>query len=308
MNQRRLGRTGLDVSAIAFGAGPVSGFMTGEDLAAQRAVVARAIECGINWFDTAAGYGNGQSEANLGRVLAELGAAARVHVATKVRIPLEAHGDITGFVRYSVAESLARLRLPRVTLLQLHNGITPGRGDEPASVAPADVLGEVAEAFRQLRREGLIQFTGLTGTGHPEAMRAVIRSGEFDTLQVPFNMLNPSAGVPDTAGGETDYGNAIADCAAMDMGVFAIRVFAGGALLNQPPSAHTLQTPDFPLDLYERDRERANGLRRTLAGRIPLAKVAVQFVLSHPAVTSAIIGFGSPAHVDEVVAVPLDRP
>jgi aryl-alcohol dehydrogenase-like predicted oxidoreductase len=298
---RTLGRTGLRVSAVSFGAGPVSGLLTGDDRDLQRATVMRAIDAGVNWFDTAAGYGNGRSEANLGRVLVELGAADRVHVATKVRVPPEAFADVAGYVRRSVEESLQRLKLPRVTLLQLHNGITRERGDEPASVSPRDILdGGIADAFRRLRDEGLVQFTGLTGTGHADAMRDVIASDEFDTLQVPFNVLNPSAGVAGSADGESDYGCVMAYCQGEGMGVFAIRVFAGGALLDQPPSAHTLKTPFFPLALYERDLARARRLRQRVAGRLGMAEVAVRFALSHPAVSSAIIGFGSPEHVDEV--------
>ena len=297
MIHRILGRTGLRVSAVAFGAGPVSGLMTGTDLNLQTATVARAIELGIDWFDTAAGYGDGQSEANLGRALAELGAADRVRVATKVRIPADAFGDVAGYVERAFEASLRRLRLPRVALLQLHNGIAAERGDGPASVAVADVLGPngIAAALRRVRDR--CSHVGLTGTGHPEALRAVIRSGEFDTLQVPYNRLNPSAGQPDTFPGETDYGNVMADCAALGMGVFAIRVFAGGALLDREPSAHTLKTPYFPLAAYERDRERAwqlpDGAGDSPAGR------AVRFALAHPAVASAIVGFGSPDHVDE---------
>jgi aryl-alcohol dehydrogenase-like predicted oxidoreductase len=306
---RTLGRTGLRVSALSFGAGPVSGLMTGDDRDAQRATLARAIDVGINWFDTAAGYGNGKSEENLGRVLEELGAADRVSVATKVRVPADSFADIAGYVRRSVEESLRRLRLPRVALLQLHNGITRERGDEPASIAVADILGPrgIAEAFRQMRDEGSVQHLGLTGTGHPDAMREVIGSGEFDTLQVPFNILNPSAGRPGSADGESDYGNVIADCAAKEMGVFAIRVFAGGALLDQPPSAHTLMTPFFPIELYARDQKRARRVRDRVAGRLGMAEVAVRFALSHPAVSSAIIGFGSPEHVDEVSRMKLEE-
>jgi L-galactose dehydrogenase/L-glyceraldehyde 3-phosphate reductase len=281
--------------------------MIGDDGAAQRATVARAIEAGIDWFDTAAGYGNGRSEENLGRVLAELGAGDRVRIATKVRIPAEAFGRIDDYVRESVAASLRRLRAPRVALLQLHNGITAQRDDEPASLAPADILGPggVLQAFRRLQGEGLVSHLGLTGTGHPEAVKEVIRSGGFDTLQVPYNLLNPSAGKPEPPGdGETDYGNVIADCATEGMGVFAIRVFAGGALLGQPPSAHTLKTPYFPLALYERDRARAARLHELIDSGMSPTELAVRFALAHPAVSSAIIGFGSPAHVDEVARLP----
>jgi aryl-alcohol dehydrogenase-like predicted oxidoreductase len=308
--RRDLGRTGLRVSVVAFGAGPVAGLMTGDDADAQRATVARALEAGINWFDTAAGYGEGRSEANLGRVLAELGAAGRVHVATKVRVPPDAFGRVAAYVRESVEASLRRLRLPRVALLQLHNAVTERRGDEPASVSPADVLapGGIADALGRARDAGLTAHLGLTGTGTAAALREVARSGAFETVQTPYHALNPSAGAPGSADGEADYGNLMADAIDARMGVFAIRVFAGGALLGRPPSAHTLTTPFFPLALYERDLARAERLRRRIAGRVPLTEYAVRFALAHPAVSSAIIGFGSPEHVTEIAGMAFDDP
>lgn len=307
MIYRALGRTGLRVSAIAFGAGPVSGLMTGSDIDAQRAAVARAIEGGINWFDTAPGYGQGKSEENLGHVLSELGAKG-VHVATKVRLTDEAFANIGDFARRSVEESLKRLCMTRVRLLQLHNGITPARGDEPASITPQDVLGPVSDAFQRLRDEGLVDHLGLTGTGDPTALREVIHSGQFETVQVPFNILNPSAGMACEIPGEMNYGNILADCAAREMGVFAIRVFAGGALVGQPPSAHTLKTPYFPLDLYQRDERRAQRLREKLRYHLPPAELAVRFALACSGVSSAIVGFGSAQQVEEITGFRLDAP
>lgn len=295
MHQRILGRTGIPVSVVSFGAGPVSGLMTGSDFPAQLATVAAALEHGVNWFDTAAGYGAGASETNLGRVLAELRPEG-VRVATKIRIPEKLRGPVELFVRQSVRESLQRLQVSQVALLQLHNSLTLQHSIEPASITPNSVLGEVLPAFQQLQHEGLVQHLGLTGTGEPAAMRAVIRSGVFATLQVPYNLLNPSAGQVGAPDGETDYGNIMADCAAMGLGVFAIRVFAGGALLGSPPSAHTLTTPFFPLSLFERDRERTKRL-----GLANPAQEAVRFALAHPAVTSAILGFGSAEHVREIL-------
>ena len=303
MQYRTLGRTGIKVSAISFGAGPVSGLMTGSDANAQRDVAAAAIEAGINWFDTAPGYGAGSSEANLGRALSEISPPQPIQIATKVRIPLESTEPIGDIIRRSVEESLQRLRVNSVTLLQLHNGITIDRGNEPASITPADILsrGGVADAFDRLRDEGLIRHTGLTGTGQPSAMKEVIRSGRFDTVQTPFNALNPSAGATSSVQpGDTDYGNILADCAELRMGVFAIRVFAAGALLGQVPSAHTHKTPYFPLDLYQRDAARAAQLRAELGDGESMTEFALRFVLSHSAVSSAIIGFGSPSHVAEL--------
>ena len=76
---------------------------------------------------------------------------------------------------------------------------------------------------------------------------------------MPYHLLNPSAGRPLPSDfDDVDYGNIIADAAELNLGVFAIRVFAGGALLGTTPSAHTLTTPFFPLAQFLKDRERAD--------------------------------------------------
>ncbi len=301
MLYRALGSTGIPISAISFGAGPISTLMVGDDHDRQRAVVGRALERGVNWFDTAATYGDGRSERNLGRVLAESGAAAGVNVATKVRLMPEDLGDIRGAVRRSFEGSLDRLRLPRVTLLQLHNSTTRRRADQPTSVTPCDVLGRggIAEAFEELRAEGLVLHLGLTGIGHPDALREVVRSGRFATMQVPYHLLNPSAGrAIDDGFAETNYGNIIADCARERMGVLAIRVLAGGAMLGNPPSPHTFTTPFFPMSLYDRDLRRAARLREALGPGRLLHREAIRFVLADPHVLSALIGFADPWQID----------
>ncbi len=87
MEKRKLGRTGLNVSMLTFGCGAVGGLMTRGASVDQERAVARALEAGINHFDTAPGYGNGASEENLGRVLGAL--KPDVIVSTKVRLPAE---------------------------------------------------------------------------------------------------------------------------------------------------------------------------------------------------------------------------
>jgi len=304
MNYRPLGKTGVNISAISFGAGPVSALMTSDNRDGQLAVVKACLDCGINWFDTAAGYGAGESERNLGQVLKELGVGASIYIATKMRLMPGDLGDVRGAVRRSIEGSLQRLRRSSVTLLQLHNSITARRGDEPTSIMPADILGSggIADAFEELRAEGHVEHLGLTGIGHPAALTEVIESGRFATMQVPYNVLNPSAGhtVPD-AFAETNYGNVIASCARQRMGVLAIRVLAGGALAKSPPSAHTLKTPYFPLDLYERDRRRADHLETILGADRKLLDESIRFVLNHQSVSSALIGFAECWQVDEVV-------
>lgn len=305
MQHRTLGRTGLAVSRLAFGAGPVPALLTGDDPAASQRAVAAALAAGINWFDTAATYGDGQSERMLGHALQATAGSDAAHVATKVRFTTADMDDVAGAVRRSLEASLERLGRGQVTLLQLHNSITLARGDEPTSITPHDVLapGGVADALDAMRDEGLVRHIGLTGIGHPAALHEVIRSSRFDTVQTPYHLLNTSAG-EDIAEGfaETNYGNLIAECARQQMGVFAIRVFAGGALLGQPPSQHTHRTKFFPLDLYQRDRQRAAAIEeRLLEGGQKIDEVAVRFALSHPDITAAIVGFGERRHVDEAV-------
>ncbi len=298
-----LGRTCLRVSRLAFGAGPVSGLLTGNDHELQQRTVARAIECGINWFDTAPGYGQGRSEQNLGRALRHLGSEIPIHIATKVRLQPDRLHDIRTDILESVEQSLQRLQVPAVTLLQLHNGITKAPGDQPFSVSLTELLRPegVVSVFRELQTQGLVQAIGLTGTGDPESMRHAIQSDEFDTVQLPYNILNPSAGRTMPPGfTEQNYGNILEDCLRRNLGVFAIRVFAGGAIHGAPPGNHTKSTPFFPLDLYERDLQLSEDLRRP-GSQLPAGQIALNFSLAHPAIHSAIIGFGMESHIDDAI-------
>jgi D-threo-aldose 1-dehydrogenase len=313
MQYRPLGRTGIDVSAIAFGAGPVSGWMNEPDAARRLAVVQRAVNAGINWFDTAPSYGNGLSERCLGEALAAIKPPRELHVATKVRLQVDQLDTIADAVEASVTASLERLGMRSLTLLQLHNAITLRREDEPFSITPEDVLKPrgVAEAFAHVKRTGKVRCLGLTGLGNPDSLRRVIRefgdaSGErVDTVQTPYHMLNPSGGshLPGFAL-DTSYGGFFSDCAVQGVGVFAIRVFAGGALLGNPPSAHTHVTPFFPLPLYERDTQRAMKLRKVLSEHAwtgDSAMTAIRFTLGHPAICAAILGFALPEQIDQAV-------
>ncbi len=162
MIYRTLGKSGIQISIVSFGAGPISGLMVGSDHYAQCQTVQRALDAGINWFDTAATYGNGDSETSLGAALRACHAPQKFHVATKVRLLPEQLDDIAGAVCSSFQESLRRLRVDRVTLLQLHNSVTRKRGDLPTSLTVQDVLGHggVASAFEALRDDGLVDHFG----------------------------------------------------------------------------------------------------------------------------------------------------
>jgi aryl-alcohol dehydrogenase-like predicted oxidoreductase len=166
MEMRIFGRTGLELSVLGFGCGAVGGLMVRGDRVDQERTIARAIGAGVNYFDTAVQYGNGESEKNLGRILQQLRPPNAV-VGTKVRLPSASFGHIADAVATSLEHSLIRLRLDRVDIFHLHNAITEAGGGETLSVQ--QVLGDVVPAFQRLRQQGKVRFLGLTAIGRTTA-------------------------------------------------------------------------------------------------------------------------------------------
>src|ERR1700761_8335859 len=123
MEMRTYGRTGLQLSVLCFGCGAVGGLMVRGDPRDQERAVARALDVGVNYFDTAVQYGNGASETNLGRVLQKL-IPSNVVVGTKVRVQQADYSRISEVVTASLEASLSRLRLDHVDIFHLHNPIT----------------------------------------------------------------------------------------------------------------------------------------------------------------------------------------
>src|SRR5258706_8437259 len=138
MQLRVFGRTGMQLSVLGFGCGAVGGFMVRGDPADQERTIARAIAAGVNYFDTAVQYGNGESEKNLGRVLQKL-KPANVAVGTKVRLPPSEFGRIADAVTMSLEGSLARLRLDLFHIFHMHNASTKTGAGVILSVVQADV-------------------------------------------------------------------------------------------------------------------------------------------------------------------------
>jgi aryl-alcohol dehydrogenase-like predicted oxidoreductase len=118
MRRTPLGRTGLEISELAFGAGVTGGILIDADETIRDAVLRRAVAAGINWIDTAPVYGDGASEETIGRHLQ--GLSPRPYVSTKVRLEAEDLGAIAGAIE-RLEQSLRRLRSDRIALLQLHN-------------------------------------------------------------------------------------------------------------------------------------------------------------------------------------------
>src|SRR5262245_12331450 len=305
MEMRTFGRTGMQLSLLGFGCGAVGGLMVRGDPLDQERTIARAIAAGVNYFDTAVQYGNGESEKNLGRALQTL-KPADVVVGTKVRLPSGDFGDIANAVAKSLEGSLARLRFDRVDIFHLHNAITETGGGEVLSVR--QVLGEVVPAFERLRQQGKIRFLGLTAIGDTAALHQVIDARAFDSAQVVYNMLNPSAAdaLPANYPAQ-DYGRLFDHTRAAGVGVVGIRVLAGGALsgsIERHPIASQPPEPFGTAMSYDADAARARRLMPLVKEGFAasLAEAATRFALSHPAMGTILVGMATPQQFEDALA------
>lgn len=303
MKYRRFGRTGLQVSEIVFGGGYVGGLLILTDDATRRRALRRALDAGINWIDTAPLYGQGRSEEALGWLLAEV--AERPRISTKVGLDLAKLSDIPGEIERSVDASLRRLQRDSVDLLQLHNPIGAERGaGNSRMISVDDVLrgGGAAEGLERMQSQGLTRHIGLTALGEAPAICRAIDSGRFDSAQVYYNMLNPSAAraMPPGWSGH-DFEGVMAACKRHDVAVMNIRVFASGVLASDVRTGReAVVTERSELDVEAR---RARAAFAVLgAGHGTRAQTALRFSLANPDVACVVIGLAAPEHLEEAIA------
>jgi aryl-alcohol dehydrogenase-like predicted oxidoreductase len=305
MEMRVYGRTGMQLSVLGFGCGAVGGLMVRGDPRDQERAVARALAVGVNYFDTAVQYGDGESEKNLGRILQNFKPTNAI-VGTKVRLPSAAFGRIADTVTKSLEGSLSRLRREQVDIFHLHNAITEDGGGEALSVR--QVLDEVVPAFEQLRQQGKIRFLGLTAIGSTPALHQVIDARGFDSAQVVYNMLNPSAAMALPANYPAqDYARLFDHTKAAGTGVIAIRVLAGGALSGSAERHPIASPPPEPIGSamsYDADIARARRLMPLVAEGFAasLTEAAARFAIGNAAVGTILVGMATPQQFEDALA------
>lgn len=303
MEYRTLGRTGLRVSTLGFGCGNVGGLMIRGSAAERQRAVGRALELGINYFDTAPAYGDGVSERHLGETLRALGATPLV--GTKFRVPAAERGDLAGAVSRSLEASLRRLGMERVDLLQLHDPIARAH---PRGFDAREVVGQVMPALARLRQQGKIGFAGITALGDTAAVHAAVDSGAVDTAQVCYNLLNPSAGAALPPGHRTqDFERLLDRARSRQVGVIVIRVLAAGALSGleaRHPVAVPAVDPIASGPDYATDVARARALQPLVAeGHADsLVEAALRFAIGHDAVGTVLLGYSGLEHLEQAAA------
>jgi L-galactose dehydrogenase/L-glyceraldehyde 3-phosphate reductase len=299
MKVRAFGRSGIKVSEVVFGGGNVGGILILKDDATKREAIRRALAGGINWIDTAAQYGNGKSEEALGWLLPEAGATP--YLSTKFQLDVEKLADIPAQIEERLRASLARLKRKSVDLLQLHNRIGTRPGGRVMTVE--QILGRngVADGLDRLREKGLIRHRGITAIGEAASVCEVIRSGRFDSAQVYYNLLNPSAAqrMPAAWTGH-DFTGVIDACRANGVAVMAIRIFGAGVIAtDERHGRESILTANTTL--AEEERKSRAVFEAIGTGEGTRAQVALRFVLSNPDVSCAVIGSAELHHIDEAL-------
>lgn len=304
MQKKRFGRTDMDLSLLTFGCGAVGGLMTAGSAADQDRAVAWARDNGINHFDTAPSYGNSASETNLGRALGRN--RDGVFVSTKVGIADADHGNLAAAIRGSLEASLSRLKQDHVDIFQLHN--TLEAPSERGNLTADQVLDAVLPVFEALRDEGKARYLGFTAKGSTDALHRLLESGRFDSAQIFYNILVPSAGEAVPAGYPAqDYRRLLSAAERNGVGSIGVRVLAGGALsgseTRHPLSMQTVAPIGSGRD-YSADVKRALRFEPVVAAghAASLPELAVRYVISNAALSTVEIGIATIEELQQAAA------
>ncbi|MEN4041174.1 MAG: aldo/keto reductase [Anaerolineaceae bacterium] len=291
MHYRQLGRTGMIVSEIGFGAWGIGGGWGQRNDEQARQALHRALDLGINFFDTALAYGDGHSEQLIGQAIA--GQRQRVVIATKIppkthRWPVRPNEPVsqtfpTDWVIECTERSLKHLQVDCIDVQQLHAWT-------PAYLAQLDWY----EALLRLKQQGKIRAFGVSANDwDPYGAVDLVNSGMVDTVQVIYNIFEQRPAeclLPSALGHNT--------------GVIVRVPFEEGLLTGEMGPEYIFEEGDWraswltPARLAEA-RTRVEALAPFLNQERPnYATLALKFVLSHPAVSTVIPGMRTPAHVE----------
>jgi aryl-alcohol dehydrogenase-like predicted oxidoreductase len=297
MRNRTLGRTNFQISEIGYGAWGIGGkqWLGGTDDESVRAV-RRAIELGLNFIDTALAYGEGHSEKIVGRLVREAG--KKIYVATKVPPKNQLWPARPGigidqvfpydYIMRSTETSLKNLGLETIDLQQLHVW-------NPAWIDRDDWR----RAFEDLKKSGKVQAVGISINDHdPDSALDIIETGLIDSVQVIYNVFDQS---PEK--------HLFPLCQKRNIGVLARVPLDEGSLTGTINEDAKFERGDFREFYFRGDRknqvvEHVNALKKDLNG-VPgtLPEIALQFCLSHPAVSSVIPGMRKVRNVESNISV-----
>lgn len=268
MDYTFLGKSGLRVSRLALG-----GMSLGDDQRLNEQLLHRAIEGGINLFDTADLYDRGRNEERIGAALKTK--RKEVVIATKVGNQWRPDGSgwdwnpSKDYILKSVESSLRRLQTDYIDLYQLHGGTL----DDP--------IDETIEAFEILKQQGKIKAYGISSI-RPNVIREWIKRSAMVSVMMQYSLLDRR---PEEESLDLLRQN--------NIGVLARGSVAGGLLVNKPPKPY--------LNYGAEEVQKAAAAVKVVSDKRLPAQSAIQFVLQHPALSAAVVGVRTMKQVEEVV-------
>lgn len=270
MNYKALGNSYLKISEVSFGCMSV-----GQDESAAVPLIRRAVDLGINYFDTADMYDKGQNETILGKALD--GIRDQVVISTKVGNRWREDGSgwdwVPGksYILSAVEASLKRLQTDHIDLYQLHGGTI----DDP--------IDEIIEAFESLVQAGKIRYYGISSI-RPNVIREYARRSNIVSVMMQYSLLDRRPEI-----------SCLPLLEQRNIGVLARGSVAKGLLIDKPAEPYL----DYTAEQVQQAREAiaaASGPQR-----LP-SQTAIQYVLKHPAITSAVVGIRTAQQLEEAAA------
>lgn len=265
MKKVQLGHSDLNISQISFGCMSLKKENT-ENLSLIKA----AFDSGINFFDTADRYDNGWNEVILGKAVKEF--RDDIYLSTKVGHQLSGDGSewrwapTKKHILSEVDQSLKRLQTDRIDLYQLHGGTLE------------DPIDEIIEAFEILQQQGKIRFYGISSI-RPNVIRAYAEKSSISSVMMQYSLLDRRP--------EEECLNILQK---KNIGVLARGTLAKGMLINKPAKDALDYSASEISELQKSLNKGGNALSRS-----------VQFVLKHPAISSAVIGIRTEQQLQEIL-------
>jgi aryl-alcohol dehydrogenase-like predicted oxidoreductase len=296
MRSRRLGRSGLEVSEVGFGAWGIGGGWGAVDDGQALRALERALDLGVTFFDTALGYGDGHSEELVGKAVRAV--RDRVVLATKIppktmRWPVLPHESVgetfpADWVVKCTEDSLRNLGTDYIDIQQLHAWTPPYLEQRPWH-----------DALSRLKEQGKIRALGVSANDwDPYGPVELVRSGLIDSVQVIYNVFE-----------QRPAERLLPAALEHDVGIIVRVPFEEGLLTGGLRPGHRFEADDWRAEWLTPERlgeasRRVDALRSFLGeGRSTLAALALRFVLSHPAVSTVIPGMRTPEHAEANCAV-----
>ena len=301
MKNIKLGRTDLNVSEVVLGGGWVGGLFIDPSYEVMEKALETSIESGINWIDTAETYSEGQSEKNIGDLLSALPVKDKFYISSKAKLDPKSSESFGSQIDRKLDNSLKRLKTDKLDLYQLHNKITFEEGVETLTSAQILEKNGVCDIMEKIKEDSRVDHIGLTALGDTKPIRDVVNTGCFDTAQIYYNLLNPTATFKEK-GIWNDQGflNLVSDCQAQNMGILGIRVFAAGLLATDIRHGREIPVTHM-IDIKEEERRVQRIYKvvgQTYGNR---AQLAVRYGLSAESLHCTVLGLATLEHLQNAI-------